>query len=512
VTLGRRGFIAAAFGLLACRRRGERVAGEIAGASAARGHLLRGAAARAPAGELRCEVAIVGGGIAGLSAAWALEKHGVRDFLLFDLEDDLGGTARAGASRATAYPWGAHYVPVPTHESVAVRRLLDEVGVDERHLCHAPQERLFHAGRWEEGLFPRAGATAEDLRQLEAFRAEMARLRERRAFAIPMELSARDEELLALDRVSMRGWLAARGYTSPRLRWWTEYACRDDYGSTLARTSAWAAIHYYAAREVGDEVYTWPGGNGWIVARLRERLGKERLRTGHVALAARERELHVLDVARDRVMRVFAERVILAVPQFVCAPLLGEPQPAFEYAPWVVANVHLRSTPPSAQTERGAPLAWDNVFHGSDSLGYVVATHQRFQPAPAAGPTVWTWYRPYTGPDPRQDRERLLRTRWEELRDDALRDLRRAHPDLDRHAERIDIMIWGHGMVRPLPGLLWGEARTRAAAPRHGGTVLPAAADLSGLPLFEEAQYRGILAAEAAARALGRKFPSLLGG
>ena len=51
-----------------------------------------------------------------------------------------------------------------------------------------------------------------------------------------------DAEVTALDRVSIAGWLDERGLNSPRLRWWIDYACRDDYGMTLEQTSAWAGL------------------------------------------------------------------------------------------------------------------------------------------------------------------------------------------------------------------------------------------------------------------------------
>jgi hypothetical protein len=52
----------------------------------------------------------------------------------------------------------------------------------------------------------------------------------------------------SLDRVSMSEWMDARGLTSPRLRWWVDYACRDDYGMTLDHTSAWAGLFYFCSR------------------------------------------------------------------------------------------------------------------------------------------------------------------------------------------------------------------------------------------------------------------------
>ena len=44
----------------------------------------------------------VGGGIAGLSAAWRFLKAGFRDFVLLELESDPGGTARSGNSLRVA--------------------------------------------------------------------------------------------------------------------------------------------------------------------------------------------------------------------------------------------------------------------------------------------------------------------------------------------------------------------------------------------------------------------------
>ena len=63
-------------------------------------------------------------------------------------------------------------------------------------------------------------------------------------------------------------------------------------------------------------------------------------------------------------------------------------------------------------------------------------------------------------------------------------------------------------MVRPLPGLVWGEAR-RVFAADHPRLRF-AHADASGFSLFEEAQYRGVLAAERTLNRLGKQFTTSL--
>ena len=82
-----------------------------------------------------------------------------------------------------------------------------------------------------------------------------------------------------------------------------------------------------------------------------------------------------------------------------------------------------------------------------------------------------------------------------------------AHPDIRQLAQRIDIMRWGHGMVKPVPGFLWGEDRALAAAPL--GRISFANTDLAGMALFEEAHWHGMRAAEEILTTRGVPFESL---
>ena len=90
------------------------------------------------------------------------------------------------------------------------------------------------------------------------------------------------------------------------------------------------------------------------------------------------------------------------------------------------------------------------------------------------------------------------------------RDLRRTYPPVSythlirKLATRLDVFRNGHAMRRPTPGSLWGDhgnngwpqgQREKLANFRHPRIAL-AHADLSGFSLFEEAQYRGVRAAE----------------
>ena len=63
-------------------------------------------------------------------------------------------------------------------------------------------------------------------------------------------------------------------------------------------------------------------------------------------------------------------------------------------------------------------------------------------------------------------------------------------------------MRLGHAMVRPTPGFL--DSPIRKYLQKGRDRLFFAHSDLSGLPLFEEAQYRGVTAADAALEAIGR--------
>src|SRR5579872_2697263 len=235
----RRAILAAPF-LALTSKAGRPIAGSFVNESFPLGHRIRDHAAfKKPGQEIRIPIVIVGGGIAGLSAAWRLDKHKFHDFVLLEMEPSAGGNARWGQNDITRYPWAAHYVPVPSKKSVLLRELLEELGVlrdgkwDDRVLCFAPQERLFINGRWQEGIEPDLGLTDRDRSQFHRFEALMAKHRATGDFAIPLEAGRPPSG----DDPDMETWMNRQGFDSPYLRWFVNYSCRDDYGAAMRETS-----------------------------------------------------------------------------------------------------------------------------------------------------------------------------------------------------------------------------------------------------------------------------------
>ena len=513
------------------------IPGRIVGASAAAGHRLRFGPLPEPTEERHVEVAVLGGGIAGLAAARKFTQLGVSDLLLLELEAETGGNAQSDRNAISAFPWGAHYLPLPNEESTEVITLLEELGLitgraadglpifDEYALCFDPMERLFVNGEWQEGFIPHLDVSAADRAQIEAFLAHMDDWRRargsdgRRAFAIPVDLSSSDVAIRALDRITMADYVAQQGWTAEPLRWYVNYCCRDDYGAGSDRVSAWAGIHYFASRNghaanaPRSSVLTWPEGNGYLAQKLRAPLaGKVCTQTLVWKIEPRDDGVIVtyLDLARDTSVRVHARAAVCAMPRFIAERLISpsknagslvEPESAVKtvpssansnaltYSPWMVANLTLNRIP-------GAPAsapAWDNVFRASRSLGYVDATHQSLAQRPQA--TVLTYYQPLDDAPPAKAREFALARTHRQWSEQIVADLETAHPGIQNSITNLDVWLWGHAMIRPTPGFIWGQRRAAMQASLR--RLAFAHSDMSGLSIFEEAYTRGVTAASA---------------
>ncbi|MDO5295147.1 MAG: NAD(P)-binding protein [bacterium] len=494
-----------------------------------RGHHLL-AVLGGPQRHQNIDTLIVGTGIAALTCAWKLSKCGFHDYCLIELENQIGGNCRCATYPESRAPWAAHYLPTPTKEAASTIELLEDLGLikgfngtgepiyDELQLGHDPHERLFQQGRWYEGFFPTV-SSEDDSSQLEEFQQTIAKFTKQRdskgrpPFTIPLCYAS--EEARYLDRISMTEYMDRRGWTSYRLRWYVDYGCRDDFGTSLSTTSAWAAINYFAGRHTNrsgpeDALFTWPEGNAWFAEHILA-LAKAPVLLNTLAYRIEEdkREVRVdcLDFNTGIVTRYHAKHVIFAGYTFLRSHIIaGEPKyPSFTYCPWATANLTLRHLP---QEQPGFPICWDNVIYDSPTLGYVVATHQTLSQKPKQ-PTVITWYRAYA------EDSRVKRTRWKLLhrsasafKQEILDDLSVPHPDLPSLVTRMEVMLLGHAMIRPIPGLIWGEERQKAQQYRE--RILFAHSDLSGMSWFEEAQYHGVRAAETLLQRKGIKFSSSL--
>ncbi len=515
-------FLGAPLALSACRTGESRVfpVGEIVGQNAALGHVLReNRIFDVPAANWETKkVAIIGGGIAGLSAAWKFKKENFNDFVLLELEKEIGGTSQSGRGDPVSYPWGAHYLPVPFRENTELISLLDEmelldgrgaggeVFVKEQFLCREPEERVFYKGRWYEGLYLHVGESEEDKRQFAEFQKQIniwVNWRDasgKRAFVVPVANCSTDVEVTSLDRITFAEWLRQKGFTSERLLWYCDYATRDDYGLKIDQASAWVGLFYFCSRvrQSGVEsqpFITFPEGNGrfvnHFVGQTQDHIRRSQM---VVSMVPTEMGVDIICLDNGEIRGIHCEKAIFASPIFTAPYIIrGFQQDSpfaasdFQHNAWFVANLFLKDRP-KPRFVKDFPLAWDNVLYESPSLGYVTATHQK---GIDYGSTILTYYYPMCHePD---GRTKLFNYDWKQLADVCLTDLARAHSDIYGLTTRIDIMRWGHAMISPRPNFIWSGIREKAMNPYRN--IHFAHTDLSGIALFEEAFYHGQRAA-----------------
>ena len=194
-----------------------------------------------------------------------------------------------------------------------------------------------------------------------------------------------------------------------------------------------------------------------------------------------------LNCLNDKSVEFQCSKTILALPFFVRKRIfnLEKELASFSYAPWVVVNIHIENF----EEELGY---WDNVPFESKSLGYIVSTHQDLKGTVANQKTL-TWYLPLVNSDPVAERKSAREKEASYWIEQAVLDIEKMHERIREYVTGAEAWVWGHGMVRPVPGMIWGEERN--AAKSREGNVHFAHSDLSGMSVFEEAFYQGIRAA-----------------
>ena len=155
----------------------------------------------------------------------------------------------------------------------------------------------------------------------------------------------------------------------------------------------------------------------------------------------------------------------------------------------MVANLTVQKL----EERNGAPPSWDNVVFESESLGYVVATHEHLDLYNSK--KNLTYYLPLTKNTEAENRKLAQDRTYEEWLEIIFNDLTAVHPNIREATEEVNIMIWGHAMAKPLPGLIHGSLRTQLKASINQNIHF-AHTDLAGVSLFEEAFYQGLNAAK----------------
>ncbi len=279
---------------------------------------LSRAAQGAAVGSAR--VAVVGGGLAGLAAAWRLAQAGV-DVTVFEAAPRVGGrcwTERRAFDGGQIAERGGELIDTAHDEIIDLALALGLVLDD----LHAATPRGTAPVWWIDGRRYEESQAARDFERLWPALAADARLLGDDAPTFARHTSAQR----VLDRTDAAQWLDSRvpgGLASPLARLLGN-AYTEELGADLAEISAVTVVDLLrdsprdrlSPYEESDQRYHVGGGNDLIVQRMAEPLAG-RIETGArlVAVARRGDGRYRLAFARDHATREAAfDHVVLAVP------------------------------------------------------------------------------------------------------------------------------------------------------------------------------------------------------
>jgi hypothetical protein len=479
------------------------------------GHRLRVKNFPKPIKQIHIPYLIVGGGISGLSAARQFAKKGISEFLLVELENHLGGNSSNGENQYSKFPLGAHYLPLPNFRDKELLQFLEEEKIilgydskgfpifDEQQLTFAPDERLFYKNSWQEGLVPKSGNSSNEDKEFQLFFSKMGAFRIAKGkdgnyfFDIPLSLSSNETIIRDFDKITMKQWFEENDFTSKPLFDYIDYCCRDDFGLGINYVSAWAGIHYFAARKQDatqdkkDNVLTWPEGNARLAHHLKKYSEGKTMKNHLVYEVVIENDKVVAKVFDDKSktsIEIIADKVIMATPQFVNQYILENRKQMvqeFQYAPWFLATLVVSDL----SENYSYPLCWDNVIYGAKGLGYIYDQHQSLQQLQPK--KVITYYYSFSSSDIKKSRREMYKQKddyWKQL---VFDDLKLAHPEIEANTEEVNIHLLGHGMISPVPGFIFGDDKKKASE-NIQNKIYFAHSDLSGISIFEEAFHQGI--------------------
>jgi monoamine oxidase len=514
----RRHFLVASSGLLlnACDSHNQTsLSGNFLGPNFKVGHQLRNTLHwPAPTQFKKSAHLVLGAGIAGLAACRSLDQKNQDDYYLIELESNAGGNSQATTMHGIDCPLGAHYLPTPSNEAPEVLEFLGQIKLgqyqqgkwvwDEQYLCHSPQERLYYQNEWHYGLLPPAPPNSYLQQQYLKF-AKLIQSAMQERWAIPSYQASWGPIQKGLVAFTMAQYLQKNDINAPELIWFLNYCCLDEYGAGIDHVSAWAGIHYFAARHgfyaPGEEstspqeaVLTWPKGNAFLSGALSSKL-KDRFKGQELIIKINELknevEVDTFNIRSQVVTRWTCKNCIVALPINVAQKVVAQPI-AFlkqaaqltQYSAWLVANLYL----PSPLSEKSnVQLSWDNVIYEDIGLGYVSAKHQNLAMPRKNENNILTYYWAL-GSSPK-NKQLLLEGSWHSLAQQILNQIAIAHPDIRAKCTELFITRYGHAMAVPhINNSLFLQSlplvpKTKRIAFAHS--------DWAGYSIFEEAFVRG---------------------
>ncbi|HEY9713729.1 MAG TPA: FAD-dependent oxidoreductase [Chroococcales cyanobacterium] len=392
--------------------------------------------------EKQVDFVIVGGGIAGLTAAHYLKDH---DYLLIEQYEQLGGQSRGGSFQGLDYSLGAAYIGSVDGD---MGDLLSDLGIEPVKLGSEK-----NAWRFEDRWFKGIDGSDKIYQCLKQVIEEAKPLWNRLPGGLPaVPLSSAD--LLKLDSTS---FMSCLNQANPAFIKLFDSFCRSANCAGVEGMSALAGM--VLAADLVEPSYVFEGGNSRIARALANKLDHEdgnasRHTRGFVwAIEPKQGGASVVYAdASGALHRIDCQHVIVAVPLMIAGRILqglsAEMKSdllSLQYGSYLVANLLLK--------KRCFDVAYDNFcsepFTFADitqaDTPYVMAG--RYKPQMGS---VLTIYQPYdAGP---AGRATLLTADRMQCAQSMLSQMSQLASEIGDQVDTVVLTRWGHAMAVTGPG------------------------------------------------------------
>lgn len=232
------------------------------------------------------DVAVIGGGLAGLTAAYALRDHKP---VVFEYADRFGGNSKGETWRDTQYSMGGAYLIDP--DPGPILDTLSELGLESVLRAYSGNDAIEAGGKILPKFFEGQGSPKADAVKFEQYRSRL----EQYAFEDYPELPTADGTISPtvqdLDKRSLKAEIESwvDGKFPTLLADAIQLYCYSSFNAGWEEISAAAGLNFLAAEEY--DLWVYPGGLGQVSRRLWKHTsiatGAKNMRTGKLVFDVR---------------------------------------------------------------------------------------------------------------------------------------------------------------------------------------------------------------------------------
>ncbi|MBL7999874.1 MAG: FAD-dependent oxidoreductase [Candidatus Kapabacteria bacterium] len=440
----------------------------------------------------KCDVAIIGAGPSGLTAAMHLKRAGY-DVLVIENEHRAGGAAVGGEYNGLRYPYAAIYF-VDYNEDM--KDVCGYAGVEP--IAAPPDSVLYNKQKiedyWQDASIRQMPVPKNELDILRRFRDDILAMDEIPSYPLPESLSP---QLAQYDAMTVAEYM--KKYQSDFLRKFVNLYTRSSMGGSIDETNVYCFLNFYSS-EIGKDArtprYTLDGGMSGLSRPLSEKIGNDRFLFGHLCYRAEQSQsgVHIQTINREgRRVDINARQCIFSTQKYMLPAVIPQMPSAqktaiasMKYSPYL--TVHLCSDNPNLLTDS----SFDTWTPEAEPYFTDYINPRTIFTNPASKATVASLYVPQSADDRGSlQSDEVIVSKSRKAAQKFCEIHNRISPD-DIH--EIHAFAWGHSIV--IPGVGSHNGIAQAASRSIGTSIHFAHTDNDSAPAIENAVVNGSRVAE----------------